>query len=241
MTKTEFKELFLKLTEYTIPFKKESYLEKYLPEGFKKDNVGNYYYVIGESDTLFTAHLDSYCETFEKVNHVILDDTFKIGTDGTTILGGDNKLGCSILISMIKNNKQGTYYFFVGEEPYSGGLYGSKKALKNNPKFFKKFKRAIAFNRRRYGSIVSSQMGDVCCSKEFVKNLSEHFINYGLTYDETGGIGSYTDTATFMGIIPECTNISAGGFNEHYTDEWVDLNYTYKVFEFAMELNWDKL
>ena len=47
MSKEEFKQLFLKLTEYTIPFGHESKLEKYLPIGYKKDSIGNYYYEIG--------------------------------------------------------------------------------------------------------------------------------------------------------------------------------------------------
>lgn len=171
MTKNELKQLFLKLTEYTIPFGKESILEKYLPSGFKKDSIGNYYYEIGNSETLFTTHLDTYSKNYQKVNHIISSkDPFIIKTDETTILGGDNKLGCSILIGMINKGIPGTYYFFLGEEPIlSGGCWGSKGALKSNPNFFKKFKRCIAFDRRMYGSIVVRQMGRMCCSMDFAK------------------------------------------------------------------------
>jgi hypothetical protein len=115
MTKDQFKSLFLNLTEYTIPFGEESRLEKYLPSGWRKDSVGNYFYQIGQSETLFTTHLDTFSENLEKVNHVIDEnDPYKIYTDGTTILGGDNKLGCTILISMIERGIPGTYYFFLG-------------------------------------------------------------------------------------------------------------------------------
>src|SRR5690606_29437797 len=41
--------------------------------------------------------------------------------------------------------------------------------------------------------------------------------------------------------IPECTNISAGGFNEHYKNEWVDLNYTYNVYKSALKIDWESL
>jgi hypothetical protein len=44
-----------------------------------------------------------------------------------------------------------------------------------------------------------------------------------------------------MDVIPECTNLSAGGFKEHYKEEWVDLNYTWKVYEFAKKFNWESL
>jgi hypothetical protein len=243
MTKEEFKELFLKLTEWTIPFGEEQRLEKYLPSGYKKDSFGNYYYEIGNSETLFTTHLDTYSAKLEKVNHVIdKDDPYKIRTDGTTILGGDNKLGCSILIGMIRNNIPGVYYFFLGEEPIlSGGLWGSQNALDSNPKFFEKFKRCIAFDRREYGSIVVRQMGRMCCSMDFAKKIAEEFDIRGIKWDETGGYGYYTDTAVFMDVIEECTNISAGGFKEHYNTEWVDLNYTYQVYQTALEMDWESL
>jgi hypothetical protein len=243
MTKEEFKSLFLKLTEWTIPFGEESRLEKYLPSGYKKDEFGNYYYEIGNSETLFTTHLDTYSAKYEKVNHVIDDkDPYKIKTDETTILGGDNKLGTTILIGMIKKRIPGTYYFFLGEEPIlSGGLWGSQNALESNPEFFTKFKRCIAFDRRAYGSIVIRQMGRMCCSMEFAKKIAEEFDIRGIKWDQEGGYGYYTDTAVFMDVIEECTNISAGGFNEHYNTEWVDLNYTYQVYESALEMNWESL
>lgn len=243
MTKEQFKQLFLNLTEYTIPFGEESKLEKYLPSGYKKDSVGNYYYQIGNSETLFTSHLDTFSTEYEKINQIIdKDDPYKISTDETTILGGDNKLGCAILIGMIENNIPGTYYFFIGEEPLdSGGIYGSKNALKSNPEFFKKFKRCIAFDRRKYGSIVIRQMGRMCCSMDFAKKIAEEFDIRGIKWDQEGGFGYYTDTAVFMDIIPECTNLSAGGFNEHYKNEWVDLNYTYEVYKTALDVNWESL
>ena len=237
----EFKELFLKLTEYTIPFGYEHKLEKYLPSGFKKDSTGNYYYVIGESDTLFTTHLDTYSEKYKKVNHVI--DGYKISTDKTTILGGDNKLGTSILISMINEGKPGTYYFFLGEEPIGkGGLYGSRNALNKNPEFFKKFKRAIAFDRREYGSIVTRQMGRNCCSMEFATQISKNLKSFsGIEWDKKGGYGYYTDTAVLMDVIPEITNLSVGGFKEHHNDEYVDLVYTYAVLNTALKMDWETL
>lgn len=244
MTKDEFKSLFLKLTEFTIPFKMENKLEKYLPNGFKKDSTGNYYYQIGNSETLFTTHLDTYSAEYQKVNHVIDDkDPFIIKTDGETILGGDNKLGCCILIGMIKNNIPGTYYFFLGEEPIlSGGLWGSQMALESNPDFFKKFKRCIAFDRREYGSVVVRQKARMCCSPDFAKEIASNLTRLGdIKWDETGSFGYYTDTATFIDVIPECTNISAGGFKEHYKTEWVDLNYTYKVYQCALNIEYEKL
>lgn len=233
------KETFLKLTEYTIPFKYETKLEKYLPNGYKKDSIGNYYIEIGESETLFTTHLDTYSYDYEKVNHVIDGDIIK--TDGTTILGGDNKLGMTILLYMIDKGIPGTYYFFLGEEPIlSGGLFGSQNALESNPNFFKKFKRAIAFDRKEMGSVVRRQKGRFCCSVEFADALCGELTQYDVE-SKPDPKAYYTDTATFLDIIPECTNISAGGWNEHYNTEWVDLGYTKKVAEAACKIDWESL
>ncbi len=234
-----FKETFLKLTEYTIPYEQESKLEKYLPRGYKKDSIGNYYIQIGNSETLFTTHLDTYSDKYEKVNHVIEGNIIK--TDGKTILGGDNKLGMTILLGMIERGIPGTYYFFIGEEPIlSGGLFGSQNALQANPSFFKKFKRAVAFDRKQTGSIVTRQKARFCCSKEFANTLSEEFTKLGIN-SKPDPNAYYTDTATFMDIIPECTNISAGGWDEHYTTEYVDIKYAESVLNVACKVKWEEL
>ena len=70
-SKEQLKELFLKLTEYTIPFGYEDEIEPYLPKGYKKDSIGNYFYEIGNSETLFTTHLDTFSEEYIKVNQVV--------------------------------------------------------------------------------------------------------------------------------------------------------------------------
>ena len=234
-----FKELFLKLTEYTIPYGHETKLEQYLPTGYKTDSVGNYFIQVGDSETLFTTHLDTYSKEYEKVNHVIEGNIIK--TDETTILGGDNKLGMSILLYMIDKGVPGTYYFFLGEEPIlSGGLWGSCNALLKNADFFKKFKRAIAFDRKQTGSVVTRQKGRPCCSNEFAQALCDELTSLGIesTPDPKA---YYTDTATFLDTIAECTNISVGGWNEHYKTEWVDLGYTFAVAQAACEIDWDNL
>lgn len=238
-TQNSFKELFLKLTEYTIPYGHETKLEQYLPSGYQVDSVGNYFIEVGKSETLFTTHLDTYCKEYEKVNHVIEDNVIK--TDGTTILGGDNKLGMSILLYMIDKGIPGTYYFFLGEEPIlSGGLWGSRNALIRTPDIFKKFKRAIAFDRKQTGSVVTRQKARPCCSNEFAEALCAELTSLGIesTPDPKA---YYTDTATFLDTIPECTNISAGGWNEHYKTEWVDLGYAFAVAQAACEIDWENL
>ena len=234
-----FLETFLKLTEYTIPYKHEDCLSKYLPNGTKRDKIGNYYIKIGESKTLFTSHLDTYCKKKEKVNHIIDGNIIK--TDGTTILGGDNKCGVTILLYLIEQKVPGTYFFFCGEEPIiSGGLYGSSKLARLSPDFISQFERAVAFDRKKTGSIITRQSAQPCCSDEFADALIKEFAKQGMSMQKDG-TGYYTDTAAFLHLISECTNISAGGWNEHHNDEYVDISYLEKTAIAAAKINWEGL
>ena len=236
ISKEEFKNLFIELTEYTIPYGQENKMEKFLPKGYTKDSAGNYYIEIGNSETLFECHLDTSCYESEKVNHIIEGDIIK--TDGSTILGGDNKAGMVILLSMIKERKPGTYYFFIGEEKMG---IGAKRIFASNPDYFRQFQRSIAFDRRGYGSVVNIQFGRPCCSTEFEEAVVKKLEGNGIPWDNTASRGMGTDNAILMDVIPEVTNISSGTFNEHHNDEYVDIDYTYKLFKAVMKINWEDL
>jgi hypothetical protein len=235
-----FKETFLNLTQYTIPFGHESELEPYLPSGWKKDSIGNYYYQIGNSETLFTSHLDVATSEKQKINHVIEGNIIK--TDGKTILGGDNKAGCTVLFYLIEKGVPGTYYFFLGEESavHKNYPYGSLLAIERFPNNFKRFKRVIAFDRKEKGQLITRQLGFNCCSDEFADALISEFSKHGVEYkkDKTG---YYTDSAFFGSLVSEITNLSVGVWNEHTVNEYVDISYIEQVAKAAAQVNWESL
>ena len=234
-----FKETFLKLTEFTIPYGDEDSLLPLLPKNLQKDTIGNYFLKIGQSKTLFTCHLDCYCKTKEKVNHVIEGNIIK--TDETTILGGDNKAGVTAILYMISQGVPGTYYFFIGEEPIlSGGMYGSTNLASQSPEFLKQYDRAVAFDRKKKGSIISRQAAQVCCSPEFVDALAKEFTMQGVAM-QNDPTGYYTDTGAFLEQISECTNISIGVWNEHHKNEYVDIDYVETVAKAACNVAWENL
>lgn len=235
-----FKEIFIKLTEFTTPFGYESELEPLLPSGWRKDSIGNYIYEIGNSETLFTSHLDTSSKEKTKINHVIEGDIIK--TDGTTILGGDNKAGCCVLFYMIENNFPGTYYFFLGEEMAVDDDYphGSLLAIEETPDFFKKFKRIISFDRKETGQLITRQLGRNCCSEEFADTLIEEFGKNGIEYNKDR-TGYYTDSAFFGNLIPEIVNLSVGVWNEHTNREYVDIKYIESVAKAAIKVDWESL
>jgi len=234
------KETFLKLTEYTHPFKTEHELLPLLPKGMIEDEVGNYFITIGQSDTLFTCHLDTYCKEKVKVEHVIQGNKISIPTGSTYTLGADDQAGVCIMMYMIEQNVPGTYYFFIGEESFSGGRWGSLGIFQKRRSFFSKFKRCISFDRRGYGSVITRQSARTTCSNDFSKALIEELGKAGMEY-KVDITGYYTDSATFLDVIPEVTNLSTGGFNEHTSFEYIDIDYLEKVCEAASKVDWEKL
>jgi hypothetical protein len=229
------KETFLKLTSKTYPHGTEDQLIPLLPSGVDMDLCGNYFIKVGESNTMFTCHLDTCCSNQEVVNHQF--DGHFIKTDGTTILGADDKAGMTVLLYMIENNIPGLYYFFVGEEV---GCVGSSDASVSID--FSKYKKCISFDRRGYDSVITDQLWGVCCSDEFATTLSNELNKcdnlFGFRPDPTGVV---TDSAQFVDYISECTNISVGYMNEHKLIEQQDIEFLERLCKACVQVDWDSL
>ncbi len=243
MNKESFiKSTFLKLTSKTYPygyeddFVKEMQDINVLPKNLEKDTQGNYLLKIGDSRTIFASHFDTACKSQTPVKHVIDGNIIK--TDNTSILGADDKAGVTIMLWMIKNNVPGTYYFFIGEEV---GCIGSGLAAK-----FLEFKgiydRIISFDRRGTTSIITHQSGTRTCSDEFGKELARQLNNHkiGLEY-KIDSTGVYTDSAEFTSVIPECTNVSVGYYQEHTTTEHQDIKHLEKLANACLFVDWENL
>jgi len=238
---TNVRETFISLVTETYPHGHEDEVVKYLPEGLEKDEFGNYYAIIGDSDTVFTCHLDTVDRTKSKVGLVAYkkDNQDFIKTDGRTILGADDKSGVAILMYMMAKGIEGVYWFFNGEE--RGGI-GSGKVAENMEKypFMEGKKKMISFDRRNYYSVITEQMGITCCSNEFGESLCSELNKNGLklNLDPTG---VFTDSANFIELIPECTNVSVGYFNEHTSDEVQNITYLENLAKACSEVDWSKL
>lgn len=231
---------FKQLTSFTYPFGTESLLEKYLPRNIQKDEWDNYYLQIGDRpSTMFTCHLDTSCGVKEKVNHVFEGDFIK--TDGTTILGADDKAGMIVLLYMIENNIPGLYYFFVGEEV---GCVGSGKLSRNwfSSQFSDYITKVVSFDRRGTTSVITEQFYGVCCSDEFANELCNRLNNtdYDLEF-KPDPTGIFTDSAKFTSIVSECTNISVGYYNEHSGLEFQDIDFLKRLCKAVCEIDWETL
>lgn len=233
-------ELFLSLTSKTYPHGYEKVIvdeminKGIFPKDLQSDEHGNYFYVIGKSRTIFASHLDTVSKEHVDVTHVFDGDLIK--TDGTTTLGADDKAGVAVMVWLMKNKVPGTYYFFIGEEV---GCIGSGLASKNDP-FEGIYDRIISFDRRGTNSIITHQSYSRCCSDEFADALCAGLNLSNLEYVKDDG-GVYTDSAEFVDIIAECTNVSVGYYSEHTMNERQDIKHLVALCEASVLVKWEEL
>ena len=186
--------------------------------------------------TLFVAHVDTVHR--ELGPNTIRKTKTKWYAEGAP-LGADDGAGCAMLMHLIHSGVPAYYIFTQGEE--CGGI-GAKFLADNYPKLLSEFDRAIAFDRRGIDSVITHQGYGRCCSDMFAQMLadqlnatSEHMMYMP---DNTG---VYTDTAEFIDVIPECTNISVGYEHEHSQKEELDIFHFKYLSDAVVHVRWDEL
>jgi hypothetical protein len=230
-------DLFLFLTRWTCPHGGEGrYYHKALSAmGFKDDRHGNYFLTIGEGPTTaFMAHLDTADHASERITHVITEGVCR--TDGTTLLGADDRSGVTILLHMASESVHGRYCLFVGEEC---GCIGSSASAADR-QTWKGIERAVSFDRRGQTSIVTHQCGERTCSEVFAVALAERLNEHGFQFAADNN-GVFTDSREFAGIVPECTNLSVGYEHAHSTRETQDLAFLMDLAQACCRIDWEGL
>jgi len=214
------------------------FLMPYNPEVvYDRDLPMMYIVRVGVSKVLFSAHIDTMHRTSgrQKVSRL---RTTLYKTDGEP-LGADDGAGAWLLFEMIDAGVPGVYTFQVGEE--RGGI-GSSWFAEAVPGWLRQFTHAITFDRRGTDSIITHQAYGRCCSDAFAETLAGqlNLINDGFMYspDDTG---VYTDTAEYIELIPECTNVSCGYYDEHTAREQLDLGHLAALRDACLRLDWASL
>lgn len=235
-----------------------------------RDVKGNFIVKVGENPkTLFSAHMDTVHDVDksiinDKTKVAVLNivkihndapadmDKFKDyiwgaikkpdGKFGATQLGADDKVGCWILCEMIDHEIPGLYIFHVGEE--CGGI-GSRHIANETPELLKGIQRAIAFDRMHTTDVIGWQRGGQCASFQFTKALADELnklIDLPTNKFQPQVHGMFTDTANYTKLIPECTNLSVGYYEQHTGNEHLDVLWLRKFFLPAvLEMKWDEL
>lgn len=206
----------------------EKYILPLTPTIVKDEQGEDMAYIIdvgdGDSQILWSCHTDTVHYLKDNVHNSIIVEGDIIRANGHSILGADDGAGMWLLLEMIKEGVEGTYIFHRGEE--CGGI-GSSYLAKNYKEFLSKFTHAVAFDRKGTNSIITHQFGR-CCSNKFANQLSEYFLDNGLYMKPDSG-GIFTDTANYVGIIPECTNISVGYEYAHTSRELLDVSFLFNL------------
>ena len=204
------------------------------------DGAGNLHFDLrfaaeGTSRTLFTAHTDTVHHADDGPNKYRVDGRFW-RADGD-VLGADDGAGVALIAHMIEARVPGYYILFRGEE--CGGI-GSSWLAENMPDLLAEFDRAVAFDRAGYYDVITHQSRSRCCSDEFADALANQMADAGLMYAPCDG-GVYTDTAEFVHLIPECTNLSVGYKAQHSDREEQDMEFLELLAEAVTKVQWDTL
>lgn len=206
--------------------------------GMMEDEMGNVIIeVCGGSKTLFCAHSDTVHMKGGRQVPVIKSGGI-ISVDGPNCLGADDTAGCWMIREIVKAGIPSVCIITRGEER---GGHGSKHLAKSNEEFMQQFDRAIAFDRKGQTSVITHQGWERCCSDVFANALADaiNLVSELTMAPDSGGI--YTDTAEWVGIIPECTNISIGYEAAHTASETLDFNFVKKLRDAIVLVDWESL
>jgi hypothetical protein len=100
----------------------------------------------------------------------------------------------------------------------------------------------VSFDRRGTKDIITHQAGYCTASNTFAMALGDAMnkLNPNFEYAPCAG-GLYTDSKEFAELVPECTNIAVGYYNEHTVRESQDLEHLLALRAVVVALDWQSL
>jgi len=146
--------------------------------------------------------------------------------DSSSCLGADCTAGVWLMCQMIDRLVPGLYIFHAAEE--IGGIGSSHIAIKT-PELLDGIDYAIAMDRRGTTSVITHQ-GARCASTKFAEALAAQLSTSQHTFQLDSG-GTFTDTANYTDLVPECTNISVGYYSAHSSAEYLDVPFLLHLLE----------
>lgn len=187
----------------------EEFIARFVkPLGTSSDEYGNEWLTLGDDPSiLWSCHTDTVHKEAGRQSVEYGDNL--VTAPSSSCLGADCGVGVWIMSEMIKAGVPGVYIFHRDEEI---GGYGSDYIARNFPDVLRTLSYAIAFDRKGRTEIITHQMRGRCASDEFALSLAECLRPLDLSPSDGG---TFTDTANYSDLIPECTNLSVGYFNQH--------------------------
>ena len=233
-----------------LSYTEEQFIDTYIrPYNHRVDSFGNYVIEVlkadgGHSSMAFTAHTDTVHKVEGKQQLVLAGDLVYVDTKKSpdaTCLGSDDTTGIYILLSMIDARIPGTYFFFRGEE--RGGLGSSymSKHLSIFLDYSLDLRKMVSFDRKGDGDVITHQSYGRCCSNEFARSLAADLSEGQYLEYIPDDSGIYTDSAEFVDLIDECTNLSVGYYHEHTNTEMQDLFHLDGLLTQILKIDWEAL
>lgn len=200
----------------------------------KTDDFGNLFVTIGKNPSiLWSSHTDSVHWDTGKQDVVLKDNFVHLTEDSkSNCLGSDDAAGVWIMMEMIKASVPGLYIFHSSEEI---GCLGSRFIRNKTPHVLDGIKAAVAFDRRDVHSVITHQ-GKRCCSDAFGISMAKQ-LPARFKLDDTGFV---TDTKIYLDVVPECTNISVGYYNEHSPNEKLDIAHLIELRDHMVKIDASK-
>lgn len=201
-------------------------------EGMTRDGFGNCIKRIsGPGDNiLWSTHVDTVHRRGGKQNLRLHHDMVTLSPNSKSdCLGADDGAGLWLALEMIRAGKPGLYVFHRAEE--CGGL-GSNYTATHTPELFNGIDAAIALDRKGYNDVITHQ-GSRCASDAFADSLAAG-LGPLFRADDTG---LFTDTANYVDVVGECSNISVGYFSQHSAKESLDIGFLCDLRERLLALD----
>lgn len=211
------------------------FISKFIrPLGAKMDKHGNWIVQIGDNPTvLWSSHTDSVHrkEGYQKVDYDGKFITLAVNSK-SNCLGADCAAGVWIMGEMIKAKVPGLYIFHFAEEI---GCVGSSAIAEKEPERLAGIKAAIAFDRKGIDSVITHQRQRTC-SDAFGDSIRSQLPGR-FKLDPTGIL---TDTKHYRHLVPECSNLSVGYYNEHHSHEALDVGHLIELRNFMLKIDQSK-
>ena len=218
----------------------EAFIADYIQplKGAYQDGFGNWIVQVGKGahSVMWTSHTDTVA-WYEGQQAVCIDKDGDLALDldsEASCLGADCTVGVWLMRRMILAGKPGLYVFHREEE--TGGN-GSSWIVENTPELVSGVQFCISLDRRGYSSIITDQIYGETASNEFAASMASQL--QGSFKADPGG--TFTDSAFYSGLIPECSNLSVGYFSAHSSKECLDYEFADSLLLKLLALDYSKL
>lgn len=206
--------------------------------GVYTDEAGNRIGIIGDNPTvLWSSHTDTVHKADGMQQLEWGDNLLSLHDQADKVancLGADCTVGVWLMRQMYLAKKSGLYIWHADEEAGGGG---STYVAEKTPELLSGINYAIALDRKGINSVITHQFFGRCASNGFADAFAAVLGKEWVADSH----GTFTDTANYTHLVPECTNISVGYYDQHTPYETLDTAHAASLLGKLLALDVDSL